>query len=130
VAERFGLHDDFAQGVIAAVHAREPAHLGQLAPLVTRAAAQGDAVAVTLVDDAAARLVAAVHAVRRGESELVLAGGLLLADDPLRRAVLARLPELAVRDAGPGAAGAAALALADVGGDPEALVRVRAGTPR
>jgi glucosamine kinase len=126
VAERFGLHDDFAQGVIAAVHAREPAHLGQLAPLVTRAAAQGDAVAVALVDDAAARLVAAVHAVRRGEPELVLAGGLLL----LRRAVLARLPGLAVRDAGPGAAGAAALALADVGGDPEALVRVQAGTPR
>jgi len=73
VARHFDLHADFTQGVIAAVHAREPAYLGQLAPLVTSAAAAGDVVAVSLVDAAASRLVAAVRAVWDGETDLVLA---------------------------------------------------------
>ena len=49
--------------------------------------------------------------------DLVLAGA-LLASGPVREAVLSRLaahPELRVRDAGSGAAGAAVLALADLG---------------
>jgi N-acetylglucosamine kinase-like BadF-type ATPase len=135
VAEHFGLHDDFAQGVIAAVHAREPAYLGRLAPLVTAAADAGDPVAAELVEAGAARLVAAVRAVWDGNpADLVLAGGLLLAGGPVRRAVLARLDGLPLRhrDAGPGAAGAAVLALGDLGGgalDPGIHERVlRAGT--
>lgn len=113
VARHFDLHDDFAQGVIAAVHAREPAYLGQLAPLVTAAAEAGDTVAVSLVDAAASRLVAAVRAVWSGETDVVLAGALLLTEGPVRRAVLDQLEALPLRpsDAGSGAAGAARLAL-------------------
>ncbi len=114
---------DLAQEAIAALHARAPAYLGALAPLVTRAADDGDAVATALVDAGADRLVAAVRAVRperSGPSELVLAGSLLLADGPVRRRVRGQLaadqPELRLRDAGPGAAGAAALALGDLAG--------------
>jgi len=120
VAAHLDLHSDFAQGVIAALHAREPAYLGQLAPLVTDAALAGDAVAASLVDAAASRLVAAVRAVWDGEAaDLVLAGGLLLADGPVRQLVLGQLDPLPLRprDAGPGAAGAAVLALASVTGD-------------
>jgi N-acetylglucosamine kinase-like BadF-type ATPase len=118
-ADHFGLRDDFAQGVIAAVHGREPAYLGALAPLVTQVAATGDAVAASLVASGADRLVAAVHAVWDGDPcDLVLAGGLLLASGPARQAVLAGLSgaPLQLRDAGPGAAGAAALALTDLHG--------------
>ena len=130
VAGHFALRDDFAQGVIAAVHAREPAYLGQLAPLVTAAADAGDRVASELVDAAADRLVAAVRAVWDGNAaDLVLAGGLLLADGPVRRAVLDRLAGFPLRhsNAGPGAAGAAVLALGDVVGgsvDPDIHERV------
>ncbi len=109
---------DFAQRIIAALHARAPAYLGALAPLVTGAADAGDPVADALVRAAAERLVAAVDAVRPslpGPRELVLAGSLLLADGPLRRRVTEQLPaELRLREAGAGAAGAAALALADL----------------
>jgi len=132
VAEHLSLADDFAQGVIAALHAREPAYLGQLAPLVTAAALAGDTVAVSLVDAAAARLVAAVRAVWEGETELVLAGALLLTDGPVRRAVLTQLEALPLRphDAGSGAAGAATLALHALTGtvDPAVYARVLTGT--
>ncbi len=120
VAEHLGVpHDaDFAQHAIGALHARAPAYLGALAPLVTRAADAGDPVADGLVRAAAERLVAAVGAVRPAlprARELVLAGSLLLADGPLRRRVTEQLPaELQLREAGAGAAGAAALALADL----------------
>jgi N-acetylglucosamine kinase-like BadF-type ATPase len=121
LAGHFGLdHDaDLAQPLIARLHAADPAHLGALAPLVTRAATAGDQVALDLVGAAADRLVAGVHAVAGGRpaGELVLAGALLAAG-PVRSAVMGRLSgaPLRIRDAGPGAAGAAALAIATVRG--------------
>ena len=124
LAERFGAgpRDDLAQLLIARMHADAPARLGELAPLVTRAAAEGDAVAEALVAAAADRLVAAVDAVAvqaPGPVDLVLAGGLLAAG-PVRDAVRTRLadrPVLRVCDVGPGAAGAAVLALEDLDRD-------------
>jgi N-acetylglucosamine kinase-like BadF-type ATPase len=107
------------QVLIARLHADDPARLGALAPLVTAAARAGDAVAAALVDAAADRLVAAIRAVGGGtvHGALVLAGA-LLADGPVRAAVLARLAgeQVGVFDAGPGAAGAVALALAALRG--------------
>lgn len=122
IAAYFGADPDgdLAQTMIARVHADVPARLGGLAPLVTRAATDGDAVATALVESAADRLVAAVDAVATVDAvaptDLVLAGA-LLASGPVRDAVLARLAprtELRPVDAGPGAAGAAALALGDL----------------
>jgi glucosamine kinase len=112
--------DDLPQLLIARMHADVPARLGSFAPLVTSAAAGGDAVAVALVEAAADLLVAAVDAVAAEPTaaELVLAGGLLAAG-PVRAAVRARLAGrggLQVSDAGPGAAGAAVLALAELAG--------------
>jgi N-acetylglucosamine kinase-like BadF-type ATPase len=126
VAAHFGAGpgSDLAQTVIGRVHADAPARLGALAPLVTRAAADGDAVAVALVEAAAARLVAAVRAVATaatlpaGPVDLVLAGALLAAG-PVRTAVTSRLAadaSLRILDAGPGAAGAAVLALDELTG--------------
>lgn len=115
-----GRGEDLAQALLARLPADEPARLAALAPLVGSAARSGDAVAAGIVDAAAQRLVAAVHAVAAGPltGALVLAGG-LLADGPVRDAVLARFadaPRLIVSAAGPGVAGAAALALADLAG--------------
>jgi N-acetylglucosamine kinase-like BadF-type ATPase len=111
---------ELAQHLIGQLHADAPARLGSFAPLVTAAAQDGDAVARGLVEAAADRLVAAVFAVASAVSEsadLVLAGA-LLAGGPVREAVLAKVAgtSLRPRDAGPGAAGAAALALAEVEG--------------
>ncbi len=131
---------DLAQTAISRVHADAPARLGELAPLVTRAAIAGDPVAVALVDEAAERLVAAVRTVATAVPpldavDLVLAGALLI-EGPVRAAVISRLDgRLRVRDPGPGAAGAAALALAELGGgalDPAlhaAVLRAAAQTP-
>lgn len=156
-----GPDEDPAQLLVARLHAAGPARLGSLAPLVTRAAESGDAVAGALVAAAADRLVAALHAVAgvcgalpgedlrgpsgdtpgepsdgpRGEvpgepvgdaPELVLAGA-LLARGPVRAAVLRRLAGVAlhVRAAGPGVAGATALALAARGTlDPDTHARL------
>lgn len=103
---------DLPQVLIARVHGDVPAWLGTLAPLVTAAAADADPVAARIVTQAADRLVAGVHAVRREEDQIVFAGSLLCAEGPLRDAVLAKLPDLAVHEAGPGAVGAIVLALA------------------
>lgn len=119
---------DLAQRLIGELHADAPARLGSFGPLVTAAAIDGDAVARSLVETAAERLVAAVQAVAgpAGGGELVLAGALLAAG-PVRDAVLTRLSGLPyrIRDAGPGAAGAAALALADVHGTLDPAVHAR-----
>jgi glucosamine kinase len=128
--------EDLAQALIARVHGEEPARLGTLAPLVSSAARDGDPVAAGIVDAAADRLVAGLRAVAAGPvgGALVLAGS-VLADSPVRAAVLARLadgPELAVTDAGPGAAGAAALALAELAGgrlDPDLHASLLAAAP-
>jgi glucosamine kinase len=136
LAEHVGARpgEDLAQLLVSRLHAADPAQLGSLAPLVTRAAEAGDSVATELVDAAADRLVAGLYAVTSAQSsgvrfgqssgdasnelsgELVLAGT-LLAGGPVRSAVLQRLAgvPLRVRSAKPGAVGAAALAIAACG---------------
>jgi len=136
LAEQVGARpgEDLAQLLVSRLHAADPAQLGSLAPLVTRAAEAGDSVAAELVDAAADRLVAGLYAVTSAQSsgvpsgqssgdasnelsgELVLAGT-LLAGGPVRSAVLQRLAgvPLRVRSAKPGAVGAAALAIAACG---------------
>jgi N-acetylglucosamine kinase-like BadF-type ATPase len=146
LAEQVGARpdEDLAQVLVTRLHAADPAQLGSLAPLVTRAAEAGDRVAAGLVEAAADRLVAGLYAVTSGDSsgdpsgdssgqspralsgELVLAGT-LLAGGPVRSAVLQRLAGFAlqVRSAGSGAAGAAALALAARGVlDPDVHARL------
>ena len=111
--------------VVQAVHALAPVRLADLAPLVVRAAADGDPGAVDVVARAADALadlvltdlvrtdlvrgVAPAHPV-----DLVVAGGLLGDGLPLRVALderVARHGGVRVRTAGPGELGAAWLAL-------------------
>jgi hypothetical protein len=112
--------DDLPQLLIARLHADAPAQLGALARFVTSAAVDADAVAMQLVAQGADRLVAGLRAASGGPlaGDVVLAGALLAAG-PVRDAVVARLggeDDLRLRTAGPGAAGAAALALAALHG--------------
>ncbi|MBO8163625.1 MAG: N-acetylglucosamine kinase [Brevibacillus sp.] len=88
--------------------------------LLLEAAAQGDEVAIAILEQAAASLVQLVEAcAERVGSELpvVLAGGLLAADTLLRRKLLARLPagyEVVLPELPP-VAGALVMALGDAG---------------
>ncbi|MFD4507217.1 BadF/BadG/BcrA/BcrD ATPase family protein [Streptomyces sp. NPDC058457] len=70
--------------LLPAVMDRPPVRLADLAPLVARAAAEKDAVAVTILREAAAHLAATVAALgpRPGES-LAVTGGLVAPDGPL-----------------------------------------------
>ncbi|MEV0829805.1 N-acetylglucosamine kinase [Nonomuraea rubra] len=70
----------------AAVHARPPLALAELAPLVSRAAAAGDPMAVEIVREAAARLVATLRSVH-DSGPVVLAGSVLTSEGPVREAV-------------------------------------------
>ncbi|GGS66301.1 BadF/BadG/BcrA/BcrD ATPase family protein [Nonomuraea spiralis] len=90
--------------------------LAAAAPLVTRAAAAGDGDAAGIVAEAARRLTATAARLS-GEGPLVLAGGVLTADGPVRTAVLARLGGREVTTARDGAAGACWLAALDRLGD-------------
>jgi N-acetylglucosamine kinase-like BadF-type ATPase len=75
----------------------KPADIAQIAPLVLRLAEQGDASALTLVDQAARALATTVGAVARSLEfkenaiPLSLTGGLLLQAESLRQRVLAEL---------------------------------------
>lgn len=99
--------------LVAAIYRREPVRLAELAPLVLDAAAAADAVATRLVERAAAALLDSVALVLRDATDLrqvALAGGVLLADGPLRVAVRRGLVErwgVTPGDARDGAAGAA-----------------------
>jgi N-acetylglucosamine kinase-like BadF-type ATPase len=146
LAEQVGARpdEDVAQVLVTRLHAADPAQLGSLAPLVSRAAEAGDGVAAGLVDAAADRLVAGLWAVTSAQSsgepagdpsghssrglsgELVLAGA-LLAGGPVRSAVLQRLAgsPLRLHAAASRAAGAVVLALAGRGVlDPEVHARL------
>ncbi|MFI9386553.1 N-acetylglucosamine kinase [Kutzneria sp. NPDC052558] len=98
-----------------AVYAEPPLRLATLAPLVTGLYAD-DSVAAEIVTEAAELLLAAVDALDpagAGYREVVLAGGLLLAEGPLRALVAGGVTDrfgLTVRFAEDGAAGAAKLA--------------------
>lgn len=102
-----------AQAIVAVAHERSPAHFGTLAPVVGRAAAAGDAAAADIAADAAARLLAAVDAVRADPGRPVVLAGSVLDEGPVADAVRAGLAERRLHfvTAAEGALGAAALAL-------------------
>jgi glucosamine kinase len=114
-----GTREEQVQALIAASFEVPPAALGRLAPLVQRAA--GDPVADRVIADAAGHLLHSLDTVSEGEREIVLAGGLLLADGPIGDAVRAGVRQrfgTEPHDALDGAAGAAALAIARLTGAP------------
>lgn len=104
-----------AERIVDAVHREPPTALARLAPLVSTAAAGGDAVAARIVERAAGALVAAVAATRHSgdRSPIVLAGGVAGGATPIatrtRAALDARWPGC-VAQAGDGAMAAAWLA--------------------
>lgn len=105
-----------AQAVIAAVYDAEPARLAVLAPVVERAAAQGDVTARRILGEAARSLVCSARALGQDHpaEPFVLSGSLLTAPTLLAELVrtgLTERREAPVLTALDGAAGAAALAL-------------------
>lgn len=113
--------DALIQALLAVVYGRSPAQLGLLAPLVGRAARGGDAVARAIADDAAARLLASVDAVRDEvpPGSPVVVTGSVAREGPIADAVRAGLASRGVQPvtAGDGVLGAAALALREHHGD-------------
>lgn len=99
--------------IVAAAYRRTPVSLSELAPAVSAAATGGDVVASALVARAAEALLGEADLLLRDSVDIasaVLAGGVLLADGPLRAAVregLAGRRGLRVGEARDGAAGAA-----------------------
>jgi glucosamine kinase len=104
---------DLAEAVVTRAYAQAPPRLAALSTAVVEAAAEGDAVALGLLDEAADLLAATVRALapRAGEP-LVTSGGLLGPGGPLLGRVTARLADLGPRvfPVADGAIGAAALA--------------------
>ncbi|MBN6056828.1 ATPase, partial [Nonomuraea sp. RK-328] len=102
-------------------------------PLVAEAATAGDRSAAAIVGEAARRLAATAGRVL-GEGPVVLAGGVLTADGPVRAAVTALLAGHEVVTARDGAAGASWLAaldrLGDLGAHPRFTAGTRAASPR
>ncbi|WP_187414615.1 N-acetylglucosamine kinase [Nonomuraea sp. PA05] len=94
-----GLGGDPVAELAAAVYARPPLALAELAPLVSRAAAEGDPVAVGIVREAAARLVATLRGVHDA-GPVVLAGSVLTSEGPVRQAVTELLSNKAAPTAG------------------------------
>jgi glucosamine kinase len=89
-----------------------PPAFAALAPLVCAAARAGDPLAVRLTTEAAARLVSTLGELGPPDGPVVLAGGLLTGDTPVRDAVLAALSGPVATSRNP-ARGAAWLALRD-----------------
>jgi N-acetylglucosamine kinase-like BadF-type ATPase len=114
IAEAVG--EAAADPFVVAVHARPPRELAALAPLVTSAAADGDALALSIMDEAAAHLCRTLAEIREpgDRTPIVLAGGVLRHCSSLLGSVRDRLtaawPGSPVRVAGPGEEGAARLA--------------------
>ena len=89
-----------------------PSAFAALAPLVCASAATGDPTAVRLTTEAATRLAATLAELGPHDGPVVLAGGLLAANTPVRKALLAIVPGQVTTSRDP-AAGAAWLALRD-----------------
>ncbi|MEV5558842.1 BadF/BadG/BcrA/BcrD ATPase family protein [Nonomuraea wenchangensis] len=96
--------------------------LAALAALVSRAAAAGDPVAVTIVEDAADRLAATLRRVHVS-GPVVLAGSVLTSEGPVRAAVTARLPDVPIGTARDAAGAAAWLAARPLLEEDEAKAR-------
>lgn len=98
------------------VHAGPPRALARLAPLVTRAAEEGDPVALRIVESASAHLIESVSRVREPaeRTPIVLAGSVLAHCGPVRERVRRGLaqgwPGAPLSAALPGETGAARLA--------------------
>ncbi|MEV4357171.1 BadF/BadG/BcrA/BcrD ATPase family protein [Nonomuraea sp. NPDC049625] len=116
-----GVGEDPVAQLAAAVHARPPLALAELAPLVSRAAEAGDPVARALVAEAAARLAGTAARVHEPGLPIVLAGGVLTSEGPIQRAVHDLLADAVT--AGDPAGAAAWLAARDL--LPEAEARAR-----
>ncbi|MBF8194591.1 ATPase, partial [Nonomuraea sp. K274] len=82
-----GAGGDPGARLAAAVHGREPLALAELAPLVSEAARDGDPAAVAIVAEAASRLARTAAQVHEPGLPIVLAGGVLTAEGPVREAV-------------------------------------------
>jgi N-acetylglucosamine kinase-like BadF-type ATPase len=115
-----GLGGDPVAQVVAAVHARPPLALAELAPLVSRAAADGDPAAAAIVAEAAKRLVATVSEVHEPGLPIVLSGSVLTSEGPVRQAVQDLLGD--AMTAGDTAGAAAWLAARRILGPQEATV--------
>lgn len=101
------------RGLIREVTARGEFYLSTLCPLVTQAAADGDAVANQLLDEAVDELVISLRALRPEPGEpLVTTGGLLSPDGPLLKRLTPAVEALGLtpRPVEDGVAGAIALA--------------------
>ncbi|WP_084959095.1 N-acetylglucosamine kinase [Thermoactinospora rubra] len=107
--------------VPAAVQARPPLALAELAPLVS--AAVPDPVAVEIAEEAAARLARTLAEVHVPGTPVVLAGSVLTREGPVRRAVLDLLAEHRPGTAGDGAGAAAWLAARELLPPAEAAAR-------
>lgn len=102
------------------VYGRRPVECADFAPLALRAAAEGDAVARTILDDSVAGLLASCGSlIADDDHPVVLAGGLLYDGSPLSDALKARYPGRCLR-AHDGTAGAALLALRALGVEADA----------
>jgi glucosamine kinase len=124
--------EETAQALLAAAFACAPAELGRFAPMVSRAAQQGDAVARRITAAAATKLLRALETVEpRPGQPVVLAGSVLLSPGPVAHAVRTAINgDLCT--AHDGAAGAAALALARLTGarlGPEVHARLTGHEP-
>jgi N-acetylglucosamine kinase-like BadF-type ATPase len=99
---------------------------GALAPVVCELAEAGDPDATAIVEEAATRLTATLDELGAPGAPVVLGGGLLVADTPVRHAVLARLHERGteVGTAVDPALGAARLALRQAAGTVTAPSRI------
>ncbi|WP_285788403.1 BadF/BadG/BcrA/BcrD ATPase family protein [Micromonospora sp. NBRC 101691] len=105
--------DPTGDGFVTAFYTLPRHRVAGLAPLVLDAVRAGDPDAHRLVETAADRLAATVHAVAPGTEPLVLAGGLLTGPPEIRAALLARL-ERPATIAGDPAEAAAWLAARDL----------------
>ncbi|MFG6191000.1 N-acetylglucosamine kinase [Nonomuraea sp. JJY05] len=116
-----GMGGDPVARLAAAVHARPPLALAELAPLVGQAAEAGDPAARALVAEAAARLASTAAQMHEPGLPIVLAGGVLTSEGPVQRAVHDLLADAVT--AGDPAGAAAWLAARDL--LPEAEARAR-----
>ncbi|WP_162606408.1 N-acetylglucosamine kinase [Jiangella asiatica] len=83
-------------GLVTEVYQHQPIRLAELAPIVTKAAAAGDAVAIDIIRCAADALLTAVSALHppgrsRSPTRIVLAGGVLTGPGPVADIVIERL---------------------------------------
>ncbi|MFI0510080.1 N-acetylglucosamine kinase [Streptomyces sp. WSLK1-5] len=84
--------EDFRRHLLPAVMADPPIRLARFAPLVAEAAAERDAVALEILDEAADHLLTAVRALEPRPGERIVAtGGLLGPDGPLTNPLSERL---------------------------------------